>query len=409
MINVTKLYCGLDSESDSLRYGQVLTRHDGAAAHPTDAQPHRVASSAGARRPIVVWTMSRRCNLHCVHCYSNSADRDYPGELTVDDANRMLEDLARFQIPALLLSGGEPLYHPHLFELAGSARRLGLRLTLSTNGTLIDRTTAERIKQTGFSYVGISFDGLGALNDRFRGRRGAFDAALAGVRHLQTVGQKVGLRFTMTRRNFEALPNIFELVEREGIHRVCFYHLVYSGRGARLAHDDLTHEETRQALDQICAWTRRLRERNLSVEVLTVDNHVDGVYLYRKLLAEDSARAEATRRLIEWNGGGANSSGIGIANIDAVGDVHPDQFWQTHRLGNVRERPFSEIWTSNDDAILRGLRNRLPLLTGRCASCRWQAMCGGSFRVRALQATGDPWAADPACYLTDEEIAVVKG
>ena len=141
------------------------------------------------------------------------------------------------------------------------------------------------------------------------------------------------------------------------------------------------------------------------VEILTVDNHVDGVYLYMKLLREDPERAEITRRLLAWNGGGANSSGVGIANIDAEGFVHPDQFWQTHTLGNVRERSFSEIWTDSREPLLTALRDRLPRLSGRCSSCRWKPLCGGSFRVRALQATGDPWAPDPACYLSDEEIA----
>ncbi|MBI4598560.1 MAG: radical SAM protein [Candidatus Omnitrophica bacterium] len=387
MINITKLYCGLTSGSDALRYGQG----------------HGAPREAQSRRPIVVWTMSRRCNLHCVHCYTDSENRQYPNELTVDEARQMLEDLARFQIPALLMSGGEPLHHPHFFELASAARAQGLRLTLSTNGTLIDQPAAERIVATGFTYVGISFDGLGKVNDQFRGKLGAFDAALAGVRNLKALGQRVGLRLTLTRRNFEALPQIFELVEREGIDRVCFYHLVYSGRGSRIAKDDLSHEETREALDQIFAWTIALQNLGQEVEVLTVDNHADGVYLYLRLLQQDPGRAELARRLIEWNGGGANSSGIGIANIDAEGFVHPDQFWQTHSLGNVRQRPFSEIWTDNDDPLLAGLRNRLPLLKGRCGACQWKQMCGGAFRVRALQATGDPWAEDPSCYLTDDE------
>ena len=404
MINVTKLYCGVGSPSDPLRYGHASTPAS-ASSQVVNGDLHQTPRSAKTRKPIVVWTMSRRCNLHCVHCYSDSENRDYPGELTVEEAKRMLEDLAQFQIPALLLSGGEPLVHPHLFELAAYAKRLGLRLTLSTNGTLIDRPTAQRIKETGLSYVGISFDGLGNVNDQFRGRRGAFEAALQGVRQLKAVGQRVGLRFTLTRRNVEALPEIFELVEREAIDRVCFYHLVYSGRGSRIAQDDLTHEQTRDVLDQICAWAVASQSLGRDVELLTVDNHVDGVYLYVKLLKEDPQRAELARRLLEWNGGGANSSGIGIGNVDSYGNVHPDQFWQTYTLGNVRQRPFSEIWAGTSDPLLSGLRDRLPLLTGRCGTCRWKSLCGGAFRVRALQATGDPWAPDPACYLTDEEIA----
>ncbi|OGX28859.1 MAG: hypothetical protein A3B78_02760 [Omnitrophica WOR_2 bacterium RIFCSPHIGHO2_02_FULL_67_20] len=403
MINVTSLYGGLDTTGDPLRYGHRRSPDHG-SPHPTETQPHEVPRSARERRPVVVWTMSRRCNLHCVHCYSDSADQAYSGELGPEEVRPMLEDLAAFEIPALLLSGGEPLYHPRFFEYAEHAKRLGLRLTLSTNGTLITEEAAERIRATGFSYVGISFDGLGPVNDRFRGKLGAFEQAVAGLRRLKAVGQKVGLRFTLTRRNYEALPDIFALVEQEGIDRVCFYHLVYSGRGSRLAKDDLLPWETRDILDQICAWTVSLQSLDRHVDVLTVDNHVDGVYLYLKLLPSDPARAERARRLLEWNGGGANSSGIGIANIDASGGVHPDQFWQTHTLGSVRERPFSRIWTDSRDPLLAGLRDRLPRLTGRCAECRWKRMCGGSFRVRALQVTGDPWAPDPACYLTDEEI-----
>ncbi len=389
MINLTKLYCGQGSSSDNLRYGQG------------EGSPQ----SARTRRPIVVWTMSRRCNLHCVHCYTDSENREYPSELGPHDVKKMLEDLANFQIPALLLSGGEPLYHPLFFQYASYAASLGHKLTLSTNGTLIDQKMAERIKHTGFRYVGISFDGLGKVNDQFRGKAGAFEEALAGVRNLKAVGQRVGLRFTLTRRNFEALPQIFELVEREGIDRVCFYHLVYSGRGSKIAKDDLNHAETRDVLDQICGWAIALQNTGPEVEILTVDNHVDGVYLYLKLREADPQHAEYAKQLLEWNGGGANSSGVGIANIDSQGNVHPDQFWQTHTLGNVRQQPFSEIWTDESDPILAGLRNRLPLLKGRCATCRWKSLCGGSFRVRALQATGDPWAPDPACYLTDDEIA----
>lgn len=389
MINLTKLYSGQDSGSDNLRYGQG----------------HGSPGSARARRPIVVWTTSRGCNLHCVHCYTDSANQTYPGELTLEEAKRMIDDLAAFGIPALLLSGGEPLAHPHIFDFAEYAAQKGLKLTLSTNGTLIDRKTAERIKKIGFRYVGISFDGLGKVNDQFRGKLGAFDAALAGVRNLKAVGQRVGLRFTLTRRNFEALPQIYEMVEREGINRVCFYHLVYSGRGSKIAKDDLSHAETREVLDRICEWSAALKKKGSDVEILTVDNHADGVYLYLKLLETNPKQAEYARQLIAWNGGGANSSGIGIANIDSQGNVHPDQFWQTHSLGNVRERPFSEIWMDESDPILAGLRNRLPLLKGRCGACHWKSLCGGSFRVRALQATGDPWAADPACYLMDQEIA----
>ncbi len=390
MINVTKLYCGVESESDPLRYGQG----------------HGAPASAKTRRPVVVWTMHRRCNLRCLHCYTDSENRPYPGELTFEEARHMLDDLAAFQIPALLLSGGEPLMHPDFFKLASYAKERGLRLTLSTNGTLITKAMAERIVALGVTYVGISFDGLAEVNDRFRGMERAFVKALVGLRYLKALGQRVGLRFTLTRRNIEALPGIFNLVEQEGIDRVCFYHLVYAGRGRHLTQDDLSPAETRQAVDAILRKSRQLVRQGWPGEILTVDNHVDGVYIYLTLMGEGhETPAQRVHQSLSWNGGGANSSGVGIAHIDAQGNVHPDQFWQEVTFGNVRERPFSQIWQDESHPMLRSLRNRLPLLKGRCATCRFKSLCGGSFRVRAQFVYGDPWAPDPACYLTDQEIS----
>jgi radical SAM protein with 4Fe4S-binding SPASM domain len=337
----------------------------------------------------------------------DSANLAYPGELNREEAMKVLEDLAGFKIPALLMSGGEPTMHPDFFSLAEYAKSLGLRLTLSTNGTLITQGVAERIVATGFTYVGISFDGLAEVNDRFRGMEQAFVKALAGLRRLKALGQRVGLRFTLTKRNIEALPEIFQFVEEEKIDRVCFYHLVYAGRGRHLAQDDLSLTDMRRAVDFILRKTRSLVQQGWPGEVLTVDNHVDGVYLYLALLAEGhEGEAQAVRRRLSWNGGGANSSGVGIGHIDSYGNVHPDQFWQEVTLGSVRERPFSQIWQDESNPVLASLRDRLPLLKGRCGACRFKALCGGSFRVRAQFAHGDPWAPDPACYLTDEEIGV---
>ncbi len=384
MINLTRLYCGIQTPGDSLRYPK---------------------KNGNDSKPVVVWTMTRRCNLRCVHCYSDSGGGFYPGELTNGEAKEVLKDLASFHIPMLLFSGGEPLMHPDFFDLAQYGSFLGIPMTLSTNGTLIDSGDARRIKEIGFSYVGISFDGVGEVNDHFRGRKGSFEAALRGLRYLKKVGQRVGLRFTLTRRNVSSLAQIFDFVKEEGIHRVCFYHLVYSGRGGILSREDLTKEETRRAMEFILESTLDLNRDHPEVEVLTVDNHADGIYLYLKLQKENPKLAQDALRCLRQNGGGAHSSGVGIANIDSCGNVHPDQFWTDCTLGNVRERPFSQIWSNSNGSILDGLRHRLPLLKGRCGRCCWKEICGGSFRVRALQTFGDPWAEDPSCYLSEDEIS----
>ena len=314
----------------------------------------------------------------------------------------MIDDLAGFGVPALLFSGGEPLLRPGLLELIEYATGNGLRVTLSTNGTLIDEKVAAKLKALGLTYVGISLDGIGKTNDQFRGKSGAFDAAVRGLRNCRAIDQKTGLRLTLTRRNCQDLHLIFDFIEAEGIQRACFYHLVYSGRGNPV--DELKPVELRHAMDVILERTEDFHNRGVKKEILTVDHHADNAYIYLKLRARDPERAKTVYQWMKWNGGGANSSGVGIANIDTQGNVHPDQFWQCATLGNVRERPFSQIWNDNSIPFLAQLRNRLPLLKGRCGVCRFKEICGGSFRVRAIQVYGDPWAADPACYLTDEEV-----
>ncbi|MFQ5881403.1 MAG: TIGR04053 family radical SAM/SPASM domain-containing protein [Candidatus Methylomirabilales bacterium] len=398
MIDVSALYCGLENPALPHRYGRMVHRLK------PDEEAHRLAPLAAERRPVVVWNVTRTCNLRCLHCYSDSEPKRYPGELSTVEAEAFIEDLGRYRIPALLLSGGEPLTRPDLFVLASRARERGLRVVLSTNGTLITEAVAKRIREVGFSYVGISLDGLEAANDRFRGMKGAFRQTLHGFRKLVEVGQKVGLRMTLTRQNVEDLPRIFDLIEREGIRRACFYHLVPAGRGQDVV--GLEPEEIRRAMDLILERARILSRRDPPVEILTVDNHCDGPYLYLRLLQEGDPRAAEVYEMLRWNGGGLYSSGVGIACVDFVGNVHPDQFWMHYTLGNIRQRPFSEIWQDSTEPLLAKLRDRKRYLTGRCAACRFLDLCGGSFRVRAAIATGDPWAPDPACYLTDKEIGL---
>lgn len=356
---------------------------------------------------LVIWETTQACDLACRHCRAESRPWRHSHELSTEEVKEMMERVREFGRPLFILTGGDPLKRPDVFELIAHARERGLRLTLSTNGTLITPTVAERLRALGVSYVGISLDGIGKTNDMFRGHKGAFEKAMAGFRSCGAVGQRVGLRMTLTRRNCQDLDAIFDFIEAEGIERACFYHLVYSGRGN--SRDDLPPETARAAVDTILRRAKDFADRGLRKEILTVDNHADNVYLYLKLREEDPERAEEVLALMRWNGGGLHSSGVGVADVDWLGNVHPDQFWMSHTLGNVRERPFSEIWQDLSDPVLAGLRDRAPLLGGRCGACQWKDVCGGSFRVRALQVHGDPWAEDPGCYLTDEEIGVAPG
>lgn len=390
MISFTKLLCNSEYFGDGLRY-----------SHSSQGAIHGATRKMG---PVVVWNCTRTCNLSCIHCYAGSENKKYEGELSHEEAKKFIRDLKAFNVPVLLFSGGEPLIREDVLELARYATSLGIRATFSTNGTLIDRKLAQEIKDIGVGYVGISLDGIGENNDKFRGKKGAFDAALRGIENCLAVGQKVGLRFTINRHNYKELEEIFRLVEEYKIPRICFYHLVYTGRGSEMINEDISHEETRAALDLIMEKTLDFHSRGIEKEILTVDNHADGVYIYLNLKKRDPEKAEQILRLLKLNGG--NRTGIAIGEVDWYGDVHPDQFTQNYTFGNVKERPFGEIWTDLSHPILAGLKNRKPLLKGRCKNCQWLDVCNGNFRARAEAVTGDFWESDPACYLTDEEIGL---
>lgn len=398
MIGISKLYCGTVEPSDALRYGRDSSK-----------LPSHLLQFSKDKKPVVVWNMGRRCNLKCVHCYAQSKDIEYKDELTTAQGKELIDDLAQFGAPVILFSGGEPTMRKDLPELAMYARSKGMRAVISTNGTLIDKKMAKVLKDIGLSYVGVSLDGMRETNDKFRGVKGAFDAALNGMRNCLAEGVKVGLRFTINKKNVKDIPAIFDLLEKEKIPRVCFYHLVYAGRGSKLVEQELSHEESRKTLDIIMDRTKALHEKGFPIEVLTVDNHCDGPYVYFRLLKEDPKRAKDVFELLSMNQG--NSTGIGIGCVSWDGSVHADQFWRHYSFGNVKERKFSEIWTDTTNELMAGLKNRKPLIKAnadRCAHCKWFDICNGNFRVRAEAIYGNVWADDPACYLTKEEIGYDK-
>ena len=386
MISISRLYLGHHFHTDQFRFGGEALKH---------RKVHE--------RPVVVWNSTNRCNLKCVHCYAKANQDLANQEMSTLEAKAMIVDLAQYGAPVLLMSGGEPLVRKDAIELIGYARDKGMRPVLSTNGTLIDQTIAHELKDAGTTYAGISLDGLQPINDHFRGVNGAFRKALDGIHACLSVGLKVGLRFTVNKMNHQELPGIIQLLADEGIPRACFYHLVYAGRGAGIASEDLSRDEARAAMDTILDGSERLKQQGKEIELLTVANHCDGPYIYLRMKREGHPLADKALELMRIGGG--NSSGVGIGCVSWNGDVHPDQFWREKILGNVRERPFSQIWENSlGDEFLGKLKHKRDFVTGRCATCRFLDVCGGNIRCRAEAATGDLWAPDPACYLTDEEI-----
>lgn len=364
--------------------------------HPAPVTPaHKPAG------PVVIWNLVRRCNLTCKHCYATSADKDFAGELSTAEVYTVLDDLKGFKVPVLILSGGEPLLRPDIFDISQRAKAMGFYVGLSTNGTLIDENNIAAIAAAGYNYVGISLDGIEATHDRFRRLDGAFARSLHAIRLCRNHGIKVGVRFTLTQDNAAELPQLLALMDEENIDKFYLSHLNYAGRGNRNRRDDVYHRVTRDAMDLLFERCLDEQRRGIRREYVTGNNDADGVYFLMWVRRRFPDRAaEMEQRLVQWGG---NSSGINIANIDNLGNVHPDTMWWHHTLGNVRERSFSTIWQDTSDPLMAGLKQLPRPVQGRCATCVHLAICNGNTRVRAQQISSNPWAEDPGCYLDDDE------
>lgn len=382
MLSVSNLLCGHSAGNEKLRYGHVRPVRD-------------------IPRPVVVWAVTRACNLRCVHCYATATPGPAPGELTRDEGMALLDDLREFDVPAVLFSGGEPLARPEILDFIGHARSLDLSCTLSTNGTLIDDQMADKLAAVGLKYAGMSIDGVPAKHDKLRGMRGAFDLTMAAIDRCRARGIRVGLRFTVHALNRDSLDRIFDLCLEHDVQRLCVYHLAYSGRGGKMQKVDLTANETREVVDKIFERTRACHAAGHDLEVLTVDNHADAAYVVTQLERTEPARAKEVFDLLAKTGG--NRSGQNISAVDPLGNVHYDQFSWHYNCGNVREQPFSKIWSEASDPRLAMLRNRTPHLPETCRQCRFLPICNGNLRTRAEAATGDWMGFDPSCYLTEEE------
>lgn len=383
MINISKLYCGLAGQSDDLRY-------------------HK-ADSLG---PVVVYNCTQQCNLHCLHCYSFSGTDCARSQLTTSQSKDLLSQLAEVQCPVVLFSGGEPLLREDLFELLAKAKRLSLRTVISTNGTLIDSETAEELEEAGVDYVGISIDGVEQFHDQFRQCKGCFKAALNGIKNCQQAGIRTGLRFTITKANAEQVSDVFDIATSANVRRICFYHLIRTGRAETLSEQVPEQEQTRYVVDTIIQKTAEFTEKGLVDEVLTVDNHADGPYLLSRMKRENNSHYKQAKKLLLANGG--NKVGEKIACVGWDGNVYPDQFWRNYSLGNIKDKPFAQIWQDTTEPVLNKLRDKEHFADKRCLSCRWFKLCKGNFRFLVDDSDDKYWLNEPACYLTDEEIAKNK-
>lgn len=365
--------------------------------HPTPLKPTRKPVA-----PVVIWNLIRRCNLTCKHCYTTSADIDFPGELSTEAIYKVMDDLKAFKVPVLILSGGEPLLHPDIFKISQRAKDMGFYVALSSNGTLITEKNIQQIAAINYQYVGVSLDGIGATHDRFRQQQGSFDASVRGIELCREQGIKAGIRFTLTQDNVHDFPAMLQLMDDKDIDKFYLSHLNYAGRGNKNRKSDAFFSMTREAMDFLFYKCLQWEQQGVHRECVTGNNDADAVYFLHWVQRNfPDLASHIQAKLQQWGG---NASGVNVANIDNLGNVHPDTFWWHYDLGNVQQRPFADIWQDISDPLMAGLKQSPRPLKGRCASCSYQQICNGNTRVRAQQVYADPWAEDPGCYLSEAEI-----
>lgn len=349
------------------------------------------------KRPVVMWNLTSHCNLACQHCYMD-AGRETRAEMSLEDGIGLVDDLAELKVPILIFTGGEPLLSRNFYALAFHAREVGLRTVISTNGTMITPEVARLLAEARIRYVGVSLDFAAAeRHDAFRGVAGAHARALQGLKNARDAGLKTGLRITLTRDNWQDVPALLSLALQENIPRFCLYHLVPTGRGAGMADRDVTPEQRRSVIRLLAEAAEELKGEN--IEILTTDSPMDGAYLLE--LLKDDPRYENVHKLLT-NAGGC-STGVKVANINQLGDVHPCHFMPQVVVGNVLKRSFRDIWIDHPSAELEALRECKSKLKGACGRCEYLDLCGGC-RQKAYYYHGDLLAEDPTCILDEKSL-----
>ena len=359
--------------------------------------------------PVVIWNLIRRCNLQCKHCYSTSLDIDFKDELSTEQIKATIDDLKVAQVPVLILSGGEPLLRPDIFEITAYAKAKGFYVALSTNGTLINEDNIEQIKAADYQYVGISIDGLEEFHDEFRRQKGSFKTSMHAIKLCKEAGIKVGMRLCLTRENFADLPAMLDLMEKNQVDKFYLSHLNYSGRGKRSAEQDAMFKMTKDAMELLYERAYSHISQGIDTDFVTGNNDADGPFLLKWVEKKFGQQypervANLQQRLINWGG---NASGVNVANIDNTGTIHPDTYWWNHPIGNVKQEKFSDVWANTKDDLMLGFRQSPRPVKGRCRKCEYLNICGGNTRTRAFAQTGDAWSEDPGCYLEDTEIGII--
>jgi len=363
-------------------------------------QTHRSAPTTGDVPPaprLVAWEVTRRCNLACVHCRAAAANRPFPGELTLDEGRRLLDEIASIGQSVVILTGGEPLLREDLVDLVRHGSGRGLRMVLATNGTLLTAAPMAALRDAGLRRVSVSLDAATAdRHDAFRAVPGAFAGAMGGLAVLREAGLPFQINSTLTRETVDQMEGLLALAAGEGGVAWHIFLLVEVGRGRDLREDQLSPAEYEAALE----WLAAKRE------TATLPIKVTCAPQFQRILRQRAAPQRAVRsaqcaiqRIDGLNTDGLSAvetrgclAGTGFCFVSSRGILSPCGYLELD-CGDVRQDGFVRAW--RESAVLRDLRD-VSRLKGKCGVCEYRAWCGGC-RARAYAATGDYLAEEPCC------------
>ena len=358
-----------------------------------DEVPKHLIRYANVKAPMVIWNITRKCNFSCDMCHLGSALEAESDELTTQEALEFIDHMALIKVPMISVYGGEPLTRDDFFTLADYAHNKGLRIILSSNAALITEQTAREIGESGISYVGIDMDGFSQISGHMDVIAG-LERAKPAMEFLRDAGVGCGVRITIGSFNLAQMPSIIEAIENTGLKRfaVC-QHIEGNDWKA-------VKEERREIIDSLIDYAMK----NPEMEVVTEQLYDDGVYLLQRVAENDPELASEMEKLLARQGG--CPAGDRIVNVDYRGNVHLCPYWQGRTIGNIREQKLSDICFDEENEILAKMSEKTRYLKGRCGRCSYKHLCRGC-GARAEEMCGDPFGADPACYLTEEEIITV--
>lgn len=346
----------------------------------------RIESSKVPELRMIAWELTGACNLKCLHCRASAVDHPLPDEFSTKEAFDLVDQIASFSKPTIILTGGEPLLRNDIFEIASYIKEKGLVPVMGTNGTMITREVAEKMRDSGIKRVAVSLESsTPPLHDVFRNVPGAFDATLEGIKNLREVGVPFQIAPTITSRNVHDINNIVDLAVKLGAAAVHIFLLVPTGRGKELEPEELIPEEYERVLN----WFYEKR-KEVSIHLrATCAPHFYRIFRQRAA-KEKIAITPQTHGLEAMTRGCLG--GISFCFIGHLGQVQPCGYLEID-CGNVREEPFEKIW--RESKCFSDLRD-YSRLKGKCGVCEFRNVCGGC-RARAYARTGDYLEEEPYC------------